>query len=543
MPEIMLVSCPPWGVVMPPLGIAYLATYLKSQGKEVEVYDLNLALYKSADSKQKQFWDLNTINRIAPLKIAENIFKNFDKGIIEFINRLASINVVGFSANNLISTAFAGIIAGKIKKKWPKKVIILGGPGCFHSWDRKTVPQGSADFFVIGEGEEVLNQFLEKINQNSGISGIDFQLPGLLECNASKKTRFFPPANIKNLDLIAHPTFEEFNLSEYNFGQKYRPLPMLMSRGCINRCSYCIDWYMSSGFRVRKPENIINEIKHHVQRYGITHVEFNDLLCNGNLLQLEKFCDLLIESKLDIRWISYAAIRKNMSDDLLAKIKKSGCNSLCYGAESGSNRVLKRMNKHYSREDASKLIKRTHETGIEVRINIIVGFPGETESDFQQTLNFLKENKDFINQVTNVSSFVLMPGSDLAVYPHRYGIRYKDETDPGSWTDELGLSQSVRNQRVEITCRLLKELNISNLIVNYQERKAKQIHFPENEISSSGEGNTEQSIQQEITHNTKKKKSMFKMIWLFFIFVFSLVTDFYLMLLKKIRGSIIFPGS
>jgi hypothetical protein len=138
-----------------------------------------------------------------------------------------------------------------------------------------------------------------------------------------------------------------------------------------------------------------------------------------------------------------------------------------------------------------------------------------------------------------------MPGSDLAVYPHRFGIRYKDETDPGSWTDELDLTQSVRNQRVEKTCCLLKELKIKNLIVNYQQQDdPKKVCARENGTYPARHGKTEVAMQQGLVHNQKKRrKSKLKMVWLFLLFIFSLITDFYLMLLKKIRGSIIFPGS
>ena len=184
---------------------------------------------------------------------------------------------------------------------------------------------------------------------------------------------------------------------------------------------------------MRNPEDVITEIQYHIRNYGISHIEFNDLLCNGNLVGLEKLCDLMIKAKIQVKWISYAAIRKNMTKELLDKMKQAGCNSLCYGIESGSNRILKRMNKHYTKQEAQRLLRDTHNAGINTSLNIIAGFPGETEDDFEQTLDFLRENKQFIHQVTNVSAFVLMPGADLSIYPHRFGIRFIDSNDPGKY--------------------------------------------------------------------------------------------------------------
>ncbi|MCG2712661.1 MAG: B12-binding domain-containing radical SAM protein [Candidatus Omnitrophica bacterium] len=546
MGKTVLINCPPWGVVMPPLGVAYLSSYLKSKGKEVEIFDLNLDLYKKAGTKQRLFWELDTINKMPPVDIAKNLYKDFKEEIYLFVDKLAPFSIVGFSANNLISTTFAGVVAGMIKIKYPEKIIVLGGPGCFYSWDRKAVPKDAVDFFVIGEGEQVLERFIDYFSNTENPAPQNLKIPGLLHNNTVKKQKFYPAAFVKDLDSIPFPDFKEFDLSQYNYEKKYRPLPMLMSRGCINRCSYCIDWYMCSNFRVRKPENIITEIEHHAKLYGITHIEFNDLLCNGNLTHLEKFCDLLVNSETKIRWISYAAIRKNMSDELLEKIKKSGCNSLCYGIESGSDAVLKRMNKHYNRADASDLIKRTYNAGIEVRMNIIVGFPGESVDDFEQTLEFVRQNRKYITQVTNVSSFVLMPGSDLSVYPHRFGITYRDVTDPGSWRDDLGLTQDIRNKRVSRTCELLETLRIRNLIVNYQKNPCQDLEpLGQKDIVK---GRRKEPIEQhrEDKGSFRKKntrKSFFQKTVLVLLFVFSLAMDFYLLILKKLRGSIIFPGN
>ncbi len=527
---------------MPPLGIAYLATYLKSKGKEVEVYDLNLELHQNADSASRVFWELDTINRMAPADIAHNLCRSFEKDIGLFLKRVKPFSMIAFSANNLISTTFAGIIAEKIKAADPEKIIVVGGPGCFHSWDRKSVPKDAVDFFVIGEGEEVLNELIDSCGSlpRAGLS--DIKLPGVLN-NNGKNEKFIPAACIRDLNTVPFPDFSEFDLAQYNPGAAYRPLPLLMSRGCINRCSYCIDWYMCANFRVRKPEDIVAEIEHHIRTYGITHIEFNDLLCNGNLRHLEKFCDLVCERKIDIRWISYAAIRRNMSDELLYKIKKSGCNSLCFGIESGSDTVLKRMNKHYCAADAADLIRRTHAAGIEVRMNIIVGFPGETEEDFRRTLEFVRQNRSYIAQVTNVSSFVLMPGSDLAVYPHRFGIRYLDENDPGSWTDELGLTQETRNQRVRKTCALLEELKIRNLIVNAsppaagREGKTLLPAVPAAAIAGMPE------TGKQPAGKFARKNRLGKLLVLSLLFVLSLGGDLYLSLIKKLRGSVIFPGN
>jgi len=548
--KTILVNCPPWGTNMPPLGVAYLLSHLKSKGKQVDVCDLNVELYNQANDEQKELWALDAINKTLPVEIAARLFSDSEANIERYIENFSEYDVVGFSANNMISVVFAGMLAEKIKCISKDVIIIVGGPGVHHSWDRRAANKSGIDYFAIGEGEELLNNFIDILEQNHGKQEFACEIAGLLSQsdNFKVKKHFQPAVCVSDIDSITYPTFEEFDLSLYNMGLSYRPLPVLMSRGCINRCSFCVDWYMCSQFRMRDPQGVVDELKHHKRKYGITHVEFNDLLCNGNLLKLEKLCNLLIEEKLDITWVSYAAVRRNMSQALLEKMKQAGCGTLCYGVESGSDNVLKSMNKHYSRIDAAALIKKTQEAGIRVSINIIVGFPGETKKDFEQTLSFITENKKYVSQVTNVSSFVLMPGSDVGIYPHKYGVEYEDLKNLSRWRDVSGISQGERNARVSHVRRMLDEFKINNIIVNYQKDSwGNEPRKTEGErwVSKAIEITDKQQVLKDQNHCGYfiRKHKLTKIMVLFCMTIFSLIMDAYLYLKKKIRGSILFPGS
>jgi anaerobic magnesium-protoporphyrin IX monomethyl ester cyclase len=542
MNKLILVNCPPWGVVMPPLGIAYLSAYLKAKAMQVDIFDLNLDLYEQADAVQKKFWQLDEINRIKPINIAENIFQGFENNIDQFVDSLEHYKIIGFSANNLISAVFAGFVAKKIKLKYPDKVIILGGPGIYHSWDRKAIETQSIDFFIIGEGEQALEKFIQEFSINPSPDYLCSKIPGLLYAQDAANIPYLPWQPIKDLNSLAYPDFQEFDLSRYNKNSEYHPLPMLLSRGCINQCSYCIDWYICGNFRMKNPELIIQELKDLKQKYNISHIEFNDLLCNGNLDALDKLCKQIQKEKLNLIWISYAAIRKNMTQELLDDMKQAGCNSLCYGLESGSDKILKQMNKHYTAADAQAVLEKTFKAGIQVSLNIITGFPGETEADFQQTIDFIKRNSKYISQVTNVSSFVLMPGADVGIYPQRFGIKFLDLLDPGKWTDENNLTQAERNQRVKRICDLLEALKIKNLIVNYQD----EISKPE---SADGRINKIKLPKENVgltglkPGRFKREHKIFKFILLAALFGASIIVDVYLLILKKFRKSIIFPGN
>ena len=94
MAEILLVSCPPWGVVMPPLGVACLAEYLRAEAITLQVQDLNLDLYERATAPQRSFWDFDTINRVPVPQIAACLHVAFGAAMEEFMQRAQSFPVI-----------------------------------------------------------------------------------------------------------------------------------------------------------------------------------------------------------------------------------------------------------------------------------------------------------------------------------------------------------------------------------------------------------------------------------------------------------------
>lgn len=460
--DIVLIMVPPWEPKKPPLGLAYISEYLKFRGFKPKVIDFNIELFRKIPFEKRIFWEIHNINTMHPNEITKKMFSTFREEIEDLINQLISLDcdLIGFSVN-IASIGLAGKIATLIKKKDRNKKIIFGGTGCFWEYDRNLIfPEdiGSIDAFVIGEGEETLERIINNSKYSKGFEGIK----GVI-CHKEDFLKPAEPSFIYDVDKLPFPTFSDFNLGLYTM----RQIPMLISRGCIGRCSFCIDYPMCGTYRYRSPEKVLEEIEYHIRINKIRDFGFNDLICNGNLKQLEKICDLIIEAQLNIVWGSYAMIRKEMSFELLKKMHRAGCIFLCYGLESGCNRTLKRMNKFYTAEDAERIIRATHEAGIKTAINIIVGFPGETKEDFEETLSFIRKNKEYIDEITNISSFVLMPGSKMGENPSEYGIKLPFfNNDLNLFVDENRLDLKGRLSRVRKTIFTISNLGIHNVIVN-----------------------------------------------------------------------------
>ena len=170
--------------------------------------------------------------------------------------------------------------------------------------------------------------------------------------------------------------------------------------GCNNFCSYCIVPYVRGRERSRKPEDIIKEVKQVVSE-GVKEVMLLGQNVNSYGKTLEEpmsFAELLrevekVEGLERIRFMTPHP--KDLSDDLIEVMatSKKVCNHMHLPMQSGSSRLLKLMNRHYTKEQYVALAKKIQERipGVSFTTDIIVGFPGETEEDFKETLDVVRE--------------------------------------------------------------------------------------------------------------------------------------------------------
>ena len=172
--------------------------------------------------------------------------------------------------------------------------------------------------------------------------------------------------------------------------------------GCNNFCSYCIVPYVRGRERSRKPEDIIKEVKQVVSE-GVKEVMLLGQNVNSYGKTLEEpmsFAELLrevekVEGLERIRFMTPHP--KDLSDDLIEVMatSKKVCKHMHLPMQSGSSRLLKLMNRHYTKEQYVALAKKIQERipGVSFTTDIIVGFPGETEEDFQETLDVVRKAK------------------------------------------------------------------------------------------------------------------------------------------------------
>jgi len=479
---VLFVIVPLWDTKMPPTGLAYIASSVEKEGFNVNIFDLNIELFDKINDSEKKLWDHEYFEEWNKFSIYKRIFKEHKYLILKLIDSIKKTNplLVCFSVNagNHNST----IEVMKIMKNHKvSNKICVGGPNIDQDYFMKTDMKKYADFAMIGEGEIILSKLLHKIRNKEVI----IESQGLFFPKKKEKLNEINRAIVDNLNSIPNPTFKGFPLKKYT----QKKLPILSSRGCIKKCSFCSDYLMSKKFRIRDPEKIIKEIKYHLKYNKIKRFQFQDLLINGDIKNLNKLCDLIIKSKLNIVLSGQGIIRKEMTIKLLKKMKQAGFESIIYGVESFSNNVLKMMNKGITTQIIHEVLLNTNKANIQVKINLIIGFPEETKNEFNETLAYIKKNHKLISCVSSLNPLTIYGFSKIQLNPNSFGIKvpikkkYQEWLDKGGyifWKDKNNLDFEERTKRIKKTCILLDKMNIphpQSLFVNNKHLTKKKIEL------------------------------------------------------------------
>ncbi|MBU1912188.1 MAG: B12-binding domain-containing radical SAM protein [Candidatus Omnitrophica bacterium] len=436
---------------------------MKSLGFSLDVFDLNIEIFNSATKEIKEKWDTQDFEFWASGRGADK-FKN---KLEDLADKIISFDAsfIGFSTTAFASAPFMNAILPIIKSKInDRAIIIVGGAGTNYQEARSLLRKDLIDYFIIGEGEFPLLCLLKDLQDSKTVQTDSNYIIWKDKTQDNAVCLKASRDNTINIDDIPFPTFEEFDLNCYT--QKDL-LPLIGSRGCVRSCVFCCDAPLKKPYRCRSPEKVVEEIEHHVKMYNRKRFEFSDLLINGDLKFLDKFCDLLIDMDLDICWGGQAAVRRDMDINLFRKMKKAGCGGLTFGCESFSNNVLKLMHKGMTSEAAKETFIKAKEAGMLVEINLIVGFPGEEEEDIDETIKFIKENAKQIDKINSLNICTICPGMYIYEHLEKYNIDKSTLTDLYAWYNK-NLSNTIE-KRVERHKKLMSvcsELNLKPLWQN-----------------------------------------------------------------------------
>ncbi|MBU0460892.1 B12-binding domain-containing radical SAM protein [bacterium] len=338
----------------PPLGLLYIASALMEKGVDVSLYDPETS-------------DISSLGE-------------------QISNR--NIDVIGVYSTCSQHNEIVRLVSF-IKGRHNDIPIIIGGPHA-SSNPQDVIKDSLVDMVVQGEGEllfpELVNLF--KTGYKSK--------PTSLKFGNFVSDKVVQAKKITDLDSLPIPARDLADMLRYTSkginrirGMEITGTSIIATRACPYTCSFCgSDAVFGNKVIYRDPKNVVDEMRMLKQEYGVEGLFFLDDTLTVNKRYLAKFLGELIEADLDISWALQSRV-ENIDENIVRLLKKSGCVQIEFGIESGSERILRLMNKRQSISDVYQAFEALRESGIRTFGNFMFDYPTETREDIDKTLDLI----------------------------------------------------------------------------------------------------------------------------------------------------------
>jgi len=333
-----------------PIGLHYLVEGLSKEGFDIKIHDMMVK---------------------PQLNILLRLISQFKPDVIGLSSLILGFNNVSF-------------LTDKIRKRFPKIKIVLGGPCTFISPRNIMANDPNIDYIIKGEGEDSFAQLCRILDQRNkksdyglkNIQGLTYRLGSDIKENERHTYR--------DMDELPYPINRFKDYSKYRqpsiisavLGSS-RIIWLETARGCKFNCNFCGNHYES--YRVKSPENVIKDIESLVLAHNITKFFFTDHTFTADQERVKKICELILKKNLKIEWTCTTRV-DCVTLPLLKLMRKAGCRIINYGIESMLQETLDVYNKGYDVKTIKNAIMATRKAKILSLAYVIICGPGETRA-------------------------------------------------------------------------------------------------------------------------------------------------------------------
>lgn len=346
-------------------------------------------------------------------------------------------------------------LVAKIKEQRPEvKITLFENVQAVTSYSLRHVVQEflgkGVDCIIMGEPEDRVVDVAKRLEEGrslAGILGIAYREDGEIKVSAPSE---FPA----NLDALPMPAWENFPLKGYwTAGFAHAPvsgrkfLPILTSRGCPYRCTFCIAPEVNPKWRGRSAKHVVDEMEHFYRTLGITDYHVSDLDPTVSDKRTREICQELIKRDLPLTWklAQGTKIETIKSEETLELMAKAGCVFVSFSPESGSKRLLKIMNKPFDHEHALKMAEKMNTLNIRMQAVFIGGVPGEEPADREMSVAYAKKLlKAGVDEVSLVV-FTPLPGAKLSGALNDFK-HYSQCTPSPAWRKDYKILMAYRRR-------------------------------------------------------------------------------------------------
>jgi anaerobic magnesium-protoporphyrin IX monomethyl ester cyclase len=406
-----------------PANLPYLAAVLMNEGHEVGIVDA----YGLAPHRFSPYLGKFEARGLLPDEIVQCIPQDVD--------------AIGVSVHCTLEHGMAIAIVKGAKRRFPSLPVIVGG---YHTtFCVAPFLDAGADYILQGEGEDRLPMLLRSIEL-----GEPFTLDGIYG-NGVAVERTPRVCPIENLPFGFYDPLplEAYWKLHYAHGpvRTGRYITMFTSRGCPYACAFCQTPKMWGGhWMAKSPERVVDEMDQYHDRYGVSDFHIQDENFALSKSRTRKFAEELLARNRSYTYCFPSGIKaETVDEEEIDLLYRSGCRYFALSPESGSQAVLKLMNKPVDLEHLKNVVRWCHRTGIRVNCNFVLGFPGETRADRKLTYRYIRKlTREGMDEIV---AFMLTPLPHTQVADLKPDdIEYENINFSPTWRDNYRLITRAR---------------------------------------------------------------------------------------------------
>jgi radical SAM PhpK family P-methyltransferase len=304
-----------------------------------------------------------------------------------------------------------------IRRHNSKVKIIVGGPLIanhhrnYHGDELKAALDDiGADIYVVeGQGEETLSRLVQCFKDGGNLGSI----PNIIYYEDGRLSRTMSVAESSALDENA---IDWRGFPEEDLGPT---IQTRTARSCAFKCSFCNYPGRAGALTLAGVETVEKELESMRELGNVRNVIFIDDTFNVPLPRFKNLCRMMIDRKFDFNWFSYFRC-SNSDEEAIELMARSGCKGVFLGIESGSPSILVNMNKSATIEKYAKGIDLLRKYGIMTFGSFIIGFPGETDTTVEETIEFIRQARP---DYYRAQMWYSEPGTPIQHEKEKYDIR------------------------------------------------------------------------------------------------------------------------
>lgn len=392
--------------VVPPLALAYLAGALRAKGHTP------LPLDALGEGRHESGISYTPKARFRGLSNA---------AIIDRLKDLAPLDGIAVTSMFSQDWPHQHAILRDIAKEFPNVPVIVGGEHATAAAPYILESTPPVTFTARGEGEETIVDFADwcdNVRPVSDIAGVSYRSEGGAVVTNPNRAR------MTKLEDIPRPAWDLFDMEMYltdadPFGvERGRSMPILATRGCPYRCTFCSSPQMwTTRYVMRDPADVVDEIEGYIKTYKADNIDFYDLTAVVRKSWILAFCAEVEKRNLKFTYQLPSGTRSEALDsEVLHAMYRTGCRNLTYAPESGSRNTLEVIKKKVDLDKITDSVKEAVKAGIVVKINLIIGFPKERRRDVYKTLLYCWKLALVGIDDAGVYLFSPYPGTELYEY-------------------------------------------------------------------------------------------------------------------------------